>query len=116
MTDNTLKRISELAAQLPTDEQAILLAFAEFLYARRALEVPPPLPRQLIPRPAQESVIAAIKRLSQTYPMLDKTTLFHETSQLMTQHVMQGRTAVEVIDDLEALFQQHYTQLQQTDQ
>ncbi len=116
MTDNTLKRISKLARQLPTAEQATLLAFAEFLHTRSALEAPPPPRLQPIPRPEQESVIAAIKRLSQTYPMLDKATLFNDTSQLMTQHVMQGRPAKEVIDDLEKLFQQHYAQLQHTDQ
>ena len=37
----------------------------------------------LIPRPETESVIAAIKRLSKTYPMLERKLLFNQTSILM---------------------------------
>lgn len=61
-----------------------------------------------IPRPESESVVAAIRRLSQTFPMLDKEALLHETSALMTAHLMQGRGAVEVIDELEIVFRRHY--------
>ncbi|MGB0722543.1 MAG: hypothetical protein ACPGU7_09115 [Gammaproteobacteria bacterium] len=63
------------------------------------------------PRPENESVVAAIKRLSRGYPMVRRDTLLNETSTLMTQHVMQGRAAAEVIDDLERLFQQRYEAL-----
>jgi hypothetical protein len=55
-------------------------------------------------RPAEESVVAAIKRLRRTYPMLDGGSLLNETSALMAAHVLQGRPAAEVIDALEALF------------
>jgi len=34
--------------------------------------------------------------------------MLNETASLMTEHMIQGRTAIEVIDDLEALFQQRY--------
>ena len=61
-----------------------------------------------IPRPEQETVVAAIQRLSQTYPMLEKSKLLHKASDLMSQHVMQGRVASEVIDELELLFTQFY--------
>ena len=40
--------------------------------------------------------------------MLDKSLLLNETSALMTQHVMQGKDAVEVIDELELLFRRVY--------
>lgn len=40
--------------------------------------------------------------------MLDRSKLLNETSALMAQHVMQGRSAVEVIDELEVVFQTHY--------
>lgn len=65
----------------------------------------------MIPRPEEESVVAAIKRLSESYHMLERSALLTETSSLMTAHVMHGRTADEVIDDLEALFQRHYEEL-----
>jgi hypothetical protein len=95
---------------LPPAQQQQLLEFAEFLlkqHGQRAVE-PPPAPAD-IPRPGQESVVGAIKRLSATYPMLDRSKMLHETSGLMTQHVMQGRDAVEVIDELEILFQRHFS-------
>lgn len=88
-----------------------LLAFAEFLLQRTELEPKPPepLPEPIpIARPERESVVAAIKRLSKTYHMLDRSTLFTETSSLMTAHIMQGRPAPEVIDELQTLFETHY--------
>jgi len=69
-----------LFRSLPGAEQATLLAFAEFLHSRsggQALQSLSPEPAVIpepepIPRPPQESVIKAVKRLSQTYHMLDK--------------------------------------------
>ena len=61
-----------------------------------------------IPRPEEESVVAAIRRLTSSYPMLDRTTLLDQTTGLMAQHLMQGREASEVIDQLEELFQERY--------
>lgn len=100
-----------LFRRLPAAERDTLLAFAEFLSARRceagtdpeAVPVPEPLPR-----PETESVVAAIKRLSAVYHMLDRSKMLHETSALMAQHMMQGRAAVEVIDELEVVFRRHY--------
>ncbi|EHQ51052.1 hypothetical protein ECTPHS_00085 [Ectothiorhodospira sp. PHS-1] len=105
------RRLRSLYRGLSAADRETLLAFAEFLAGRAAAaptSVPAPEP---IPRPEEESVIRAMKRLSATYPMLDKACLLNETSQLMTQHVMQGRAAVEVIDELEAVFARHYQRL-----
>lgn len=63
---------------------------------------------ELTPRPESESVIGAIKRLSKSYPMLNKEKLFDKTSTLMTAHIMQGRDVVEVIDELQLVFEGHY--------
>ncbi|MEY3219413.1 MAG: hypothetical protein RIT27_770 [Pseudomonadota bacterium] len=102
-----LKRLKKVFSALPATEQQSVLDFAEFLHSR--LENKPPLLEiNLIPRPDNESVIAAIKRLTRSYPMLDRGQLFNETSHLMTQHIMQGRETSLVIDDLERLFDQHY--------
>ena len=105
------KRLQQLARDLSAEDLASLLAFAEFLLQRAqpgVAEVAPPID---IPRPEQESVVKAIKRLAATYPMLDRSKMLNETSILMTQHVMQGREAVEVIDELEILFRRHYERL-----
>jgi hypothetical protein len=37
--------------------------------------------------------------------------MLNETSVLMTQHVISGRDAAEVIDELEVLFRRHYEKL-----
>ena len=62
----------------------------------------------IIPRPDKESVVKAIKRLRATYHMLDQNRLFNETSQHMTSHLLHGKPAAEIIDELEAMFARHY--------
>jgi hypothetical protein len=106
MKIQTEKRLSHIFRQLPVEDQRTLLAFAEFLESRISTQIVKEINK--LPRPAEETVISAIKRLSHTYPMVDKSHIFGETSALMTQHIMQGRKAVEVIDELENVFFQHY--------
>jgi hypothetical protein len=50
----------------------------------------------------------AIKRLTQTYPMLDRRKLFGDTSKFVAQHALEGRPAMEVIDELEIVFAKHF--------
>ncbi len=107
------KTLLAACRRLPEPARQSLLDYAEFLLTRHA-KAPasiPPLPLA-IPRPAEESVIAAVKRLSRTYPMLNKDTMLHETSGLVAQHLIQGREAREVIDELEAIFRRHFDDLQ----
>lgn len=112
-------RLLEVFAALAPNERDTLLAFAEFLSARSptgaaprvapVAQTPAELPVvQHIPRPGRESVVAALKRLSLTYPMLDKNKLLTETSGLVTKHIMERREAAGVIDELEAIFLAHY--------
>lgn len=103
------KRLLELYNRLPEAERKTLLDFAEFLVGR-AGTVQPAVPQQPldIPRPAEETVVAAMKRLRQTYPMIDHGKLLHEASGLMAEHLMQGRAAPEVIDELERMFLRQY--------
>ena len=106
------QRLLNAFKQLSAADQQNLLAYAEFLRQRagtvaddQASLTQPPAD---IPRPESESVVAAIRRLSQTFHMLDRDELLHDASALMTAHVMQGRPAVEVIDELEVVFRRHY--------
>jgi hypothetical protein len=86
-----------------------LLDYAEFLAGREADPASStPSEPLAIPRPAEESVVKAIKRLRETYPMVDRNKLLHETSALMTQHLLHKRPAAEVIDELETLFRRLY--------
>ncbi|MBL1277212.1 MAG: Crp/Fnr family transcriptional regulator [Ectothiorhodospiraceae bacterium] len=108
------KKILTVFKKLPKPERENLQAFAEFLLSRPTALPPEVIPEpQLIPRKENESVVAAIKRLSASYPMLDRPELLNETSTLMTQHIMQGRDINEVIDELEALFARFYNELLQ---
>lgn len=108
------RRLLRLFRELSREQRGHLLSYAEFLHSRK--EVPAerePAPAVAdepvaIPRPTEESVVAAIRRLSETFPMLDREALLHETSALMSAHVMQGQAAGEVIDQLEVLFRRHY--------
>ena len=111
---STEKRLLRLFRDLDEQARETLLAFAEFLSTRAAPQPPSELPEpELIPRPDKESVVAAIRRLSASYSMLDKGRMLNDTSNLMTQHVMQGRPANEVVDELEEVFRRHYEQLKQ---
>lgn len=120
MADETEKRLTGILRRLPAAQAGMLLEFAEFLLERHgtagaeqgktisALKIPAPVE---IPRPVEETVVKAVKRLRATYPMLDARQLLNQTSELMTQHIVQGREAVEVIEELEILFRVHYEKL-----
>lgn len=106
------KRLAEIFRALPADRRRTLLEFAEFLAGRDAAADEEELPAPAaIPRPRDESVVKAIKRLMATYPMLDRAKLLHETADYMNQHVMKGRAAGEVIEELEAVFARHYERM-----
>jgi len=115
--DKKQRKLLSVFLQLDESAKDSLLDYAGFLLSKSKQDgetdsadivSADSLQPDMIPRPQQESVIAAIKRLSRTYSMLDKQDMLHETSDLMTSHVIKGRPASEVIDDLEVLFISHY--------
>ena len=112
MVGSTKQRLDKIASELDSENLSTLLAFAEFLHARQpdtAVEVSEPA---IVPRPENESVIGAIRRLSRSYPMLACDSLLNEAVSLMTRHIMSGESAVETIDTLEALFSSRYQAFQ----
>ena len=111
------KKLLELFGRLDDRQRETLIEFAEFLQARgtgkgveRELEREEVVPAGPLPiaRPATETVVMAVKRLTQTYPMLDRRKLFTDTSRYMAQHALEGRPAAEVIDELEVVFARHF--------
>ena len=112
------QQLTALFRQLTADNQLTLLAFAEFLASRcpagavavskEPVVIPEP---EAIERPAGESVVGALKRLSKTYHMLDKTEMLGATSDLVASNIMQGTDPVEVIDQLEDIFRSLYENL-----
>lgn len=92
--------------QLDARRQDMLMEFAATLAAHDDASVP--ATKRPEPRPEQESVVAAIKRLTRVYPGAERRRLMGPVSMLMAQHALQGGAAAQVIDELEALFERHY--------
>ncbi len=126
MSDALESRLIELFRKLPEADRHALVRFAEFLASRPgAVEAEEPAPEpavpvsegpeapRRIPRPEEESVIQALRRLSRTYPMLNRRDLLGPTSELVTQHLMYGRDADEVIEALEQLYRERYEDYRQ---
>lgn len=113
------RQLLKLYSSLDKKNKHALIEFAEFLSERskkgsqsndEASEViTEPLN---IPRPKEESVIKAIKRLRATYPMVEEETVLHPISDLMTAHMIQGKESKSVIDELEILFQNEFVKTQ----
>lgn len=106
------RKLLQIFELLAPDQQEKLLEFAEFLAVSDdggdgAANATP----QHLPRPADETVTMAIRRLVRTYPMLDRRRLMAETSHYLAEHALQGRAAREVIDELEVVFASHYRKL-----
>jgi len=107
----TSKALTALYESLDDERKQSLCDFADFLYAKAdpvVKEVPPPEP---VPRPEEETVVGAIKRLKSKYHMVESMSVFSRASSLMTEHMVSGRDVVEVIDEMEALFDEAYNNL-----
>ncbi|MBF0256090.1 MAG: hypothetical protein HQL47_06450 [Gammaproteobacteria bacterium] len=105
------RELLRLYRELNPRDQASVQDFLAFVHQRRQSLEEQELIRHApkpIPRPEEETVIGAIKRLSESFYMLDRSKMLHETSGLMSEHLLQGRDAMAVIDELEDLFQQHF--------
>lgn len=112
----------DILRKLSEQDAHSLMRFAEFLAGQEttaispAVSVPaedetvtPVVPEpEKIPRPDDERVVDALKRLSATYPMLDKKRLLDKASELVAQHVMFGKPAKQVIDEVETIFADAY--------
>ena len=110
MKKNT-KKLLAFYRDLPDDVAQQLLDFACFLASRHNIETEGVSVPEDITRPESESVVKAVKRLTATYPMINKDKLLDETASLVSQNMLQGLDAVEAIDQLEALFKKNYDSL-----
>lgn len=102
------KKLLEHYRNLPDEVAQQLVDYAEFLSSRHNTEVEEISSPENIFRPEKESVVIAVKRLTATYPMLNTDKLLDHTASLVSQNMLQGRDAVEVIDELEIVFKSQY--------
>lgn len=105
------KKLLALYRDLPDEVAEQLIDFAEFLASRYKVENKEIALPEAISRPENESVVVAVKRLTATYPMINPDNLLDETASLVSQNMLQGRDAVEVIDELEVIFRKQYDTL-----
>jgi hypothetical protein len=106
----TEKKLIEVFNQLNITDQSSILSFAEFLLSQSDFVVEPEVLEKPtdIDRPVEENVIAAIKRLTATYPMIKKSGILDQAAKVMTDHMMHGKKAKLAINELELLFSEHY--------
>ena len=106
--------------QLNDTDQASVLSFTEFLsskskhqpgYKTEPMVLEKPLD---MPRPEDEKVVIAIKRLSATYPMIKSSSVLDHAAKVMTDHMMHGKETKQAINELELLFSEHYEKYCQT--
>lgn len=105
------QELVDLYESMDDERKQSLSDFADFLYAQaepRVKEIPPP---EKIERPGKETVVGAIKRLKTKYHMVESMSVFSAASSLMTEHMVKGRDPVEVIDEMEVLFESAYNKL-----
>ena len=125
MTDQE-QSLLDLYRQLTEHDAHALVRYAEFLagYEQTTADIveesglanepdaagsDPDIPQpEKIERPEKERVVDALKRLSATYPMLEKKNLLDKASELVAQHVMFGKPAPQVIDEIEGIFADAY--------
>jgi len=107
----TSQQLIDLFESMDENRRQSLSDFADFLYAQADPVVKGILPPDDIPRPEEETVVGAIKRLKLTYHMVESMTVFSAASSLMTDHMVSGRDVVEVIDEMELLFEDAYNKL-----
>ena len=112
MSDDIEQALLKAFRQMTPTARSTLVDFADFLSQRYPVAVTPVSEQSLqVPRPVEESVIAAIRRMAKTYPMLNSDNVFSAATTLMTRHVMGQQAAVEVIDELEVMFKARYDDL-----
>ncbi len=107
----TSQDLVDLYEAMDDSRKKSLSDFADFLYAQAEPVSKEILPPDDIPRPEKETGVGAIKRLKVTYHMIESMAVFSDASSLMTDHMVKGRDVVEVIDEMEILFEAAYKKL-----
>jgi len=106
------KKLLHLYREMTDDDQHALIRYAEFLSEAKVEKSVELVTPTLIPAAENESVVGALKRLSASYPMIDKAKMLDQTSSLMSDHLLRGKAKKEVIKEFDVLFEQEYKKLE----
>ena len=109
--ENNESKLLEIFETLNNERQNSLIDYASFLQSKGDLAIKEVVAKVDIERPATETVVGAIKRLKLTYPMIESMSIFSAASSLMTEHMVNGRDSVEVINEMQVLFEEFYTEI-----
>ena len=107
---NIEKKLLRLYRDMSDDDQHALFRYAEFLFEKQEVNLDDEVlaePLSIEPK-ENETVVGALKRLSASYPMLDKAKMLDQTSTLMSDHLMRGKAKEVVIQEFETLFAEQY--------
>ena len=94
-------RFVALLERLDEDDRRTLLDYAEFLVSRSDAPIAAP---SVEAGPPGETVLQAVRRLNRGYPGLRRRALLQPVGELLSQHLVDARAAVEVIAELETLY------------
>lgn len=94
-------RLLELYGRLSPAHRRGLLEHAARLAASVPSDAQPP---RAADRPAHETVVQAIRRLTRAYPELERGKLMGVAARCLAEHMIEGREADAVIAELEAMF------------
>lgn len=94
-------RLVALIERLDRDGRRTLLEYAEFLASRgTSPAIAPAIER----RAPGETVLQAVRRLNRSYPRLRRSALLQPVGELLSEHLVDGRAAEEIVAELEALY------------
>ena len=95
----SVSQLSAVFEQLSAERQQSLNDFAQFLLLQQGGPKDSSVSQTPldIPRPDAESVVAAIKRLAKTYPMLNREALLHESGVIPTRTAVRARESAGTI-------------------
>jgi hypothetical protein len=104
--------LEHLMSRLSDDQQQSVIDYSSFLVhqSEQPLVCREEVVANLIERPAQETLAAAIERLKASYFMLDSDDMLNDVSVLMGRHILQGLEVSVAIDELQLCFQSYYRQ------
>jgi hypothetical protein len=101
----------DLYEVMDDERKRSLSDYTDFLYAQAdPINKVIPSPDDS-PRPEEETVVGAVKRLKIKYHMIESMVVFSRASELMTDHMVKGRDVIEVIDEMEVLFDDAYKKI-----